>query len=49
MLPKNTVEINDEKTAAQMLRLMDALEDHDDVNAVYANYEISDEIMEKME
>ncbi|MBZ4687997.1 MAG: hypothetical protein PWQ96_1945 [Clostridia bacterium] len=49
MLPQNTVTLNDEKTASQMLRLMDALEEHDDVQAVYANYEIPDEVMEKIE
>ncbi len=49
MLPKNTIDINDEKTAGQMLRLMDTLEDNDDVRAVYANYEIPDKILEKIE
>jgi transcriptional/translational regulatory protein YebC/TACO1 len=31
-----------------MLRLMEKLEDNDDVQNVYANFDISDEIMEKM-
>ncbi len=49
MLPKNTVAINDLDTATQVLKLMDALEDHDDVQAVYANFDIPDEIMEKLD
>ncbi len=36
------------KHAEQILRLMDALEDHDDVQKVYANFDVPDEIMEKM-
>jgi YebC/PmpR family DNA-binding regulatory protein len=47
MLPQNTVKLN-EKTAEQMTRLMDALEDHDDIQNVYANFDIPDDIMEKV-
>lgn len=36
------------KEAEQMLRLMEALEDHDDVQNVYANFDIPDEVMAKM-
>ena len=36
------------KEAEQMVRLMDALEDNDDVQNVYANFDIPDEVMEKM-
>ncbi|MBI4683882.1 MAG: YebC/PmpR family DNA-binding transcriptional regulator [Nitrospirae bacterium] len=46
MLPKNYVALN-EKAAEQMIRLMDALEEHDDVQNVYANFDIPDEIAEK--
>jgi YebC/PmpR family DNA-binding regulatory protein len=46
MVPKNIVEITDEKTAKQILRLLESLEDHDDVQNVYANFDIPDEIME---
>lgn len=46
--PKNTIKAN-EKEADQLLRLMDALEDHDDVNNVYANFDIDPEIMAKLE
>lgn len=48
MLPQNTVEINDEEVAGRILKLIDILEDHDDVQNVYANFSISDEIMEKL-
>ena len=48
MLPQNTVEITDEKIAARVIRLMDALEDNDDVQNVYANFDIGDEIMETL-
>ena len=44
----NTVEITDVETAAKLMKLIDALEDNDDVNNVYANYEISDEIMAQL-
>ena len=44
MLPKTTVKLEG-KAADQMLRLMEALEDHDDVQNVYANFDISEEQM----
>ena len=40
MVPKTTVEVADEGTAKQVLRLMDALEENDDVQEVYANFDI---------
>jgi transcriptional/translational regulatory protein YebC/TACO1 len=36
------------KDAERMLRLMDALEDNDDVQNVYANFDISEEVMEEL-
>ena len=45
MVPKSTVEISG-KPAQQMLKLMNALEDHDDIQEVYANFDISEEEME---
>ncbi|GAB5047325.1 YebC/PmpR family DNA-binding transcriptional regulator [Thermodesulfovibrio sp. TK110] len=48
MLPKNYVPVEGED-AEKMLRLMDALEDHDDVQNVYANFDIPDEAMSKAE
>jgi YebC/PmpR family DNA-binding regulatory protein len=49
MLPENTVEINDADTAARVIKLVDLLEDHDDVQNVFTNMSISDEILEQME
>jgi transcriptional/translational regulatory protein YebC/TACO1 len=48
MLPNNTVDISDETLAAKVLKLIDVLEDHDDVQKVYANFNIPDEILEKI-
>lgn len=48
-IPQNTVEVTDEKTADQILKLLDKLEEHDDVQSVYANFDISDEILQKLE
>lgn len=48
MMPSNTVDISDEAMAVKVLRLIDALEDHDDVQHVYANFSISEEILEKI-
>ena len=45
MAPQNTVKLEGKK-AEQMLKLMDAFEDNDDVNNVYANFDIPDEVME---
>lgn len=47
MLPKSTLQV-DTKTAEAILRLMDALEDQDDVQHVYSNFDIPDEVMAKM-
>ncbi len=49
MSPQTTVRIEDTKTAQQLLRLMDALEDSDDVQHVYANFDIPDQILESLE
>jgi len=45
--PKNTVELDDEK-GAKLLKMLDALEENEDVQNVYANFEISESLMEKM-
>ncbi|MGI6143606.1 MAG: YebC/PmpR family DNA-binding transcriptional regulator [bacterium] len=45
MIPQTTVEIQDNKEAERLLKLMDALEEHDDVQEVYANFELSDEVL----
>lgn len=49
MFPNTTIKIEDEETAAKLLKLMDALDDNDDVQKVYANFDIPDHILEKLE
>ena len=46
--PNLTVDM-DEGSASTLLKLVDALDDDDDVQTVWGNYEISDEIMEKLD
>ncbi|GAB6073187.1 YebC/PmpR family DNA-binding transcriptional regulator [Venenivibrio stagnispumantis] len=48
-LPTTTVKINDEETATKLMKLLDALEDNDDVQKVYANFDIPENILEKVE
>jgi YebC/PmpR family DNA-binding regulatory protein len=48
MVPKNTIEVTEEKTASNLLRLLESLEDHDDVQKVHANFDIPEELMEKL-
>ena len=48
MLPKTTV-VLDEKKAESVLKLYDMLDDYEDVQNVHANFEVSDEIMAKIE
>ena len=45
MIPQNTIRLEGKK-AEQMLNLMEALEDNDDINHVYANFDIPDEVIE---
>ncbi len=47
LIPKTTVDLEGKK-ATQMLNLMEQLEEHDDVQKVYANFNIADEIMEEI-
>jgi YebC/PmpR family DNA-binding regulatory protein len=47
-IPTTTVEIKDEETAEKLLKLLDALEEQDDVQKVYSNFDISQEVMEKV-
>ena len=47
MLPKNYAMV-DEKQAGQIMRLIEALEDHDDVQNVYTNFDVSDEVIAKV-
>lgn len=44
-IPSNTIEVQDEDQARALLKLMDALEDLDDVQSVNANFEMADDLM----
>ena len=46
MVPKVTVEIGDEPTAKKVVRLVEGLEDNDDVQDVYANFDIPETVLE---
>jgi transcriptional/translational regulatory protein YebC/TACO1 len=45
--PKNTVPIGEE-AGQRLLRMLEGLEDSDDVQNVYANFEIADEVLERL-
>jgi transcriptional/translational regulatory protein YebC/TACO1 len=47
MEPKSTVEVG-EGDAPALLRLMDALEEHDDVDSVHANFDVPEEVLERV-
>ena len=46
MVPKTTISIDDEAAARKLLRLLDALEESDDVQDVYGNFDIAESLME---
>ncbi len=48
MEPKNVVEVTDEAEAKRLMRLMEALDDHDDVDTVHANFDIPEELLEEV-
>ena len=45
--PQTPVAVDDE-TGEKLMRLMETLEEHDDVQNVYGNFELSDALMQKM-
>jgi YebC/PmpR family DNA-binding regulatory protein len=49
MVPKTTVELEDESAARKVIRLMDSLEENDDVQDVYANFDIPERVLETVE
>ena len=49
MLPTTTVPLESEADARKVLRLIDALEEHDDVQNVYANFDIPDSVLQAVE
>ncbi|BFU95159.1 MAG: putative transcriptional regulatory protein [Nitrospira sp.] len=46
-VPQNTIRL-EEKDAEQMLKLMEVMDEHDDVQKVHANFDIPDDVMEKV-
>jgi YebC/PmpR family DNA-binding regulatory protein len=46
MVPKTTVAVEDESKAKQVMRLIDTLEDNDDVQEVFANFDIPEQVLE---
>lgn len=48
MLPTSTVDLADEAEAKAVLRLIDALDDHDDVKDVFGNFDIPDDVLESV-
>ena len=48
-MPQNVIPVENESEAKKVLRLMDAIDDHDDVQNVYANFDISDDILANFE
>jgi YebC/PmpR family DNA-binding regulatory protein len=47
-IPSTEIKIEDEATAGKIMRLIDALEDIDDVTNVYANFDIAEDVLEKL-
>lgn len=48
MIPKNTVDVTEEKVGRALLKLLENLEDHEDVQNVHANFDIDDELMDQL-
>jgi YebC/PmpR family DNA-binding regulatory protein len=48
MAPKTTIEVGEEAQAKKILRLLDALEENDDVQDVYANFDIPERVLEEV-
>jgi len=46
MLPKTTVELTEESAARTLVKLVEALEELDDVQEVYANFDIPEQLLE---
>ncbi|MCP3934045.1 MAG: YebC/PmpR family DNA-binding transcriptional regulator [Actinomycetia bacterium] len=49
MLPQNTIELGAAGEARQVLKVIDALDDHDDVQGVYANFDVPDSVMAELQ
>ncbi len=48
MIPKNYISVEESKTAEQLLKLLEIIDDQEDVQKVHSNFDISDELMEKL-
>ncbi len=48
MIPKNTVDVTEEKVGKSLLKLLEMLEEHEDVQDVHSNFDIDDALMEKL-
>lgn len=48
MIPKNTIDVTEERIAVSLLKLLENLEDHDDVQKVHANFDIEESLMERL-
>jgi YebC/PmpR family DNA-binding regulatory protein len=48
MVPKDTVEVTDENEAKRLLKLIDALEENDDIQNVFSNWSMNDELIERV-
>lgn len=48
MIPQNTVEVTEENVAKSLLKLLENLEDHDDVQNVHANFDIDNDLMDQL-
>jgi YebC/PmpR family DNA-binding regulatory protein len=49
MEPNAVVDVTEQRDARQLMRLMDALDEHDDVESVHANFDIPEALLEEME
>ena len=49
MVPQNTVPVENPEVAKRILTLMDEFEDHDDIQNIYANFDIPEEILSKLD
>ena len=46
--PQNSVPVEDTEIAKSLLKLLDSIENHDDVQNVYSNFEIDDSLLEQI-
>ena len=48
MVPKTSVDVEDESAAKKIVRLIDALEDNDDVGDVHGNFDVDAAVLERV-